>query len=161
MKNIKIRPAVKKDTSEIFQAIKALAKYEKLEHEVVATEEMISEEVFGKNSRIKVFVAEMEDGKIAGISLVFYSFSTFLGRKGIYLEDLFVYPEFRGKGIGKALLKNLAKICVSEKLGRLEWSVLDWNKPAIDFYESVGAGAQDGWTVYRLSGDSLKTFADQ
>lgn len=156
---LQIRKAQKSDTSVILNFIKLLAEYEKLAHEVIASEELLAEQVFGEKSPVQVLIAELDE-KPVGFALYFYNFSTFLGRKGIYLEDLFVLPETRGQGVGKRLLQALAAQAVAEGCGRVEWSVLDWNKPAIDFYKSIGAQPMDEWTVYRLTGDSLQAFAN-
>lgn len=155
---LQIRKALATDCALILEFIKGLAEYEKLSHEVVATHELLHENLFGPQPKAEVLIAEW-DGKPAGFALFFHNFSTFLGRPGIYLEDLFVLPALRGHGIGKALLKHLAQIAVERNCGRLEWSVLDWNKPAIDFYVSIGAGPMDEWTMYRLTGEKLKSFA--
>ncbi|QDK45104.1 N-acetyltransferase [Bdellovibrio sp. ZAP7] len=155
---LQIRKALKSDISTILNFIKLLADYEKLSHEVVATPQLLEEQIFGDKSPVQVLIAEL-DSKPVGFALYFYNFSTFLGRKGIYLEDLFVLPETRGQGVGKSLLQALAVQAVAEGCGRVEWSVLDWNKPAIDFYKSIGAGPMDEWTVYRLTGENLKAFA--
>jgi GNAT superfamily N-acetyltransferase len=152
-----IRSAQPGDEALVLSFIRALAEYEKLLDSVVATEESVRAALFGPNPRVFCDIAEC-DGKPAGFALWFYNYSTFLARHGIYLEDLFVKPEFRGRGIGKALLVNLAARAVREGCGRLEWSVLNWNKPSIDFYESLGARPLDGWTVYRLTGDALKAL---
>ena len=147
------RFADKKDCGKILDFIKQLAEYEKMSDEVVATEELLQEWIFEKQKAEVIFALENE--KEVGFALFFHNFSTFLGRAGIYLEDLFVLPEYRGKGYGKGLLKQLAKIAVERGCGRLEWSCLDWNKPSIDFYLSLGAVPMDEWTVYRLTGDTL------
>lgn len=152
-----IRFATKKDTDLILDFIKDLAKYEELENEVVATPEILKEWIFEKKKAEVLFA--IDEGKEVGFALFFHNFSTFLGRSGIYLEDLFVLPEYRGKGHGKALLKELARITVERGCGRLEWCCLDWNKPSIDFYLSLGAKPLDDWTVYRMTGDELKNFA--
>ena len=146
---INIRPATKKDISIIRELIHDLAVYERLEHEMIATEDDLRKTIFEQNCA-EVFIAEW-DGKAAGFSLFFQNYSTFLGKPGIYLEDLFVKPDFRGLGIGSALLINLARIAKQRGCGRFEWSVLDWNTPAIDFYKSLGAEMMDGWTTCRLS----------
>lgn len=156
--SLNIRKAEIIDADLILEFIKGLAEYEKLSHEVVATSELLRETLFGPEAKAEVLIAEW-NGKPAGFALYFHNFSTFLGRPGIYLEDLFVLPELRGHGIGKGLLKRLAQIAVERKCGRLEWSVLDWNKPAIDFYVSLGAVPMDEWTVYRLTGERLQSFA--
>ena len=145
------------DVGAILAIINALAAYEHMEDEVVATEELLTEWLFEKK-KAEVLLAQ-EDGEVVGMALFFHNFSTFLGRAGIYLEDLFVKPEHRGKGYGKGLLKQLAKIAVERGCGRLEWSCLDWNQPSIDFYLSMGAVPMDGWTVYRLTGETLEAAA--
>ncbi|MBQ2284494.1 MAG: GNAT family N-acetyltransferase [Clostridia bacterium] len=147
------RFANKKDCGKILDFIKQLAEYENMSSDVVATEELLKEWIFEKQKAEVIFALENE--KEVGFALFFHNFSTFLGRAGIYLEDLFVLPEYRGKGYGKGLLKQLAKIAVERGCGRLEWSCLDWNKPSIDFYLSLGAVPMDEWTVYRLTGDTL------
>lgn len=156
---MQIHKATKKDIPAIFQFIKDLAEYEKLSHEVVATEEGLKEALFGQNSYAKVLIAYDQDLPV-GFALYFYNFSTFLGKPGIYLEDLFVKPEFRGEGFGKALLVKLAQIAIEEGCGRVEWSVLNWNKPSIDFYESIGAKPMDEWTVFRLTGNDISQLAN-
>jgi len=155
---MEFRFATPEDTGIILHFIHQLAIYEKLDHEVVATEQLLREWIFQKG-KAKVLFA-LIDGKEVGIALYCYNFSTFLGRAGIWLEDLFVLPEYRGRGCGKELLKRLARITVAEGCGRLEWYCLDWNKPSIDFYLSVGAKPMDEWTTYRLQGDTLKQFAE-
>ena len=150
---MEFRFADKNDCGKILDFIKQLAEYEKMSDEVVATEELLQEWIFEKQKAEVIFAVENE--KEVGFALFFHNFSTFLGRAGIYLEDLFVLPEYRGKGYGKGLLKQLAKITVERGCGRLEWSCLDWNKPSIDFYLSLGAVPMDEWTVYRLTGDTL------
>ena len=139
--------------------IKQLAHYEKLDNQVIATEELLSTWIF-KENKAKVLFAEFQ-GKKIGFALFFYNFSTFLGKAGIYLEDLFILPEFRGKGYGKDLLKKLAQTVVKEGCGRLEWSCLDWNKSSIDFYLSLDAKPLEDWTIYRLTGDPLKKLAEE
>lgn len=155
---IDYRFATVDDTNLILDFIKQLAKYEKLGNEVVATEELLKEWIFEKGKAEVVFALEGE--KEVGFALFFHNFSTFLGRSGIYLEDLFVLPEFRNKGYGKGLLKILAKITVERGCGRLEWCCLDWNKPSIDFYRSLGAVPMDEWTIYRLTGDTLLNLSE-
>lgn len=152
------RFAGEQDTGTILHFITQLAVYEKMEDQVVATEEILREWIFEKGKAEVIFA--LEDGKEVGFALFCYNFSTFLGRAGIWLEDLFVLPEYRGKGYGKGLLKQLAKITVERGCGRLEWYCLDWNQPSIDFYRSFGAVALDDWTTYRLSGDTLKKMAE-
>lgn len=155
---IEIRRANENDSQLIFTFIEALADYEKLSHEVVTTPEELKKELFHKEKAPEVVFA-MLDKKEVGFALFFQSFSTFLGRPGIYLEDLFVFPEYRGRGIGKKLLTHLAKLAIERGNGRLEWSVLDWNTPAIEFYKSLGAESMDGWTVNRVSSDALINLA--
>ena len=149
-----IRKAERSDVKTILEFIKGLAVYEKLENEVVATEELLCEWLFDKK-KANVLIAEA-DGKPAGFALYFYNFSTFLGRAGIYLEDLFVLPEYRGKGFGKGLITKLADIALEEGCGRLEWSCLDWNTPSINFYKSIGAFPMEDWTVYRMTVPEMK-----
>lgn len=151
------RFAEKKDIPTILYFIKELAKYEKMSDQVVATEELLTEWIFEKK-KAEVILA-VENGIEVGFALFFHNFSTFLGRAGIYLEDLFIKPEYRHKGYGKGLLKQLAKIAVERKCGRLEWACLDWNKPSIDFYLSLGAQPMSDWTVYRITGDTLINMA--
>lgn len=158
-KEISFRFATKDDCTLILQFIKELAIYEKMEDEVVATKELLDEWIFEKNKAEVLFA--MKDGKEVGFALFFHNFSTFLGRSGIYLEDLFVKPEFRCYGIGKGILTKLAQITVERGCGRLEWCCLDWNKPSIDFYLSLGAKQMEDWTVYRVTGDTLKQLAEK
>lgn len=157
MSNLEIRYAEEKDTAVILGFIRELAEYENMLDDVVATEALLREWIFEKK-KAEVILA-VEDGKEVGFALFFHNFSTFLGRAGIYLEDLYVKPEFRGRGYGKALLKKLAEIAVERGCGRLEWSCLDWNRPSIDFYLSLDAVPMDEWTVYRLTGDTLLKMA--
>ena len=158
MNELTFRMAVPGDEHTILDIILELARYEKLEHEVVATPELLHEWLFEKE-KAEVLLAEV-DGIVVGSALFFHNFSTFLGRAGIYLEDLFVRPEYRGRGYGKALLQKLASITVERGCGRLEWSCLDWNQPSIDFYtKRMRAVPMDGWTVYRLTGETLKEAA--
>lgn len=145
------------DCEVILMFIKALADYEKMADQVVATEALLKEWIFEKKKAEVLFVCD--DHREVGFALFFHNFSTFLGRAGIYLEDLFVLPEYRGKGYGRALLKKLAQITAERGCGRLEWACLDWNKPSIDFYLSLGAVSMDEWTVYRLTGDTLTEMA--
>jgi GNAT superfamily N-acetyltransferase len=152
---LRLRTAGPDDAPLVFDFICGLARYEKLEHEVVATPEGIAETLFGPHPVAEVLIAEWR-GEPAGFALFFPNYSTFLGRPGMYLEDLFVLPEFRGHGIGKALLAHLAGISVKRGYGRLDWSVLDWNEPAIRFYRRIGARGLDEWTQYRLDGDALQ-----
>ena len=157
MNNTQFRFATEQDTALILDFIKALAEYERMSDQVVATEEILREWIFEKKKAEVIFA--LENGTEVGFALFFHNFSTFLGRAGIYLEDLFVRPENRGRGHGKALIKELARITVERGCGRLEWSCLDWNKPSIDFYLSLGATPMDEWTIYRLSGERLNDFA--
>lgn len=152
------RFAERKDVPLILYFIKELADYEKMLDEVVATEEILEQWLFEKNKAEVIF--SMEDGVETGFALFFHNFSTFLGRSGVYLEDLYVRPEYRGKGYGKGLLKKLAEIAVERGCGRLEWWCLDWNRPSIDFYLSLGAQPMEDWTVYRIAGDTLKQLAE-
>ncbi len=156
--DFKITWAEEQDIPTILNFIKELAKYEKLEHEAVATAESMKKNLFGERKFAEVIFLE-ESSKKVGFALFFHSFSTFLGVPGLYLEDLFVLPEYRGKGYGKRLLSELAKIAVDRECGRLEWSVLDWNKPAIELYLSMGSKPMDEWTVHRVTGDTLKKLA--
>ena len=153
-----IRPAEEKDCGIILDFIRGLAEYERMSDQVVATEELLREWIFEKK-KVEVLIA-CEGEKPVGFALFFHNFSTFLGRAGIYLEDLFVFPEYRGRGNGRALLKRLAQITVERGCGRLEWACLDWNKPSIDFYLSLGAVPMEEWTVYRLTGDTLNAMAE-
>ena len=152
------RVAEKKDVPLILDFIIELAKYEKMLDQVVATEELLNDWIFDKNKAEVIFA--MENGKEVGFALFFHNFSTFLGRAGIYLEDLYVKPEYRGKGYGRGLLKKLAAIAIERECGRLEWSCLDWNKTSIDFYISMGAEPMEEWTVYRIAGDTLREMAE-
>lgn len=152
------RLGMPEDTPLILHFIHELAAYEKMEAEVVATEELLREWIFEKQKAEVLFI--LEEGAEVGFALFFHNFSTFLGRAGLYLEDLFVYPEHRGKGYGKALIKELARIAVNRGCGRLEWSCLDWNQPSIDFYRSLGAVPMDEWTVFRVAGETLKQLAE-
>jgi len=153
-----IRPVRAGEAALVLQFVRELAEYEKLLHEVDATEAMIDAALFGPQPRIFCDLAEW-DGAPVGFALWFLNFSTFSGRSGIYLEDLFVRPAFRGKGIGKALMVHLARRCVMEGWARLQWSVLDWNAPSIEFYKSLGGVLMDEWTVVRVSGDALTRLA--
>ena len=155
---VTVRKAVRGDAALILDFIRKLARYEKLEHEAVLSVEDIENSLFCDAPRSFCLIAELA-GKPVGFALYFYNFSTFLGRHGIYLEDLFVEESARGEGAGKALLSALAKIAVQENLGRLEWSVLDWNAPSIAFYKSLGAKPMDEWTVFRLTGEPLRELA--
>jgi GNAT superfamily N-acetyltransferase len=156
--NASIRPARVADRDLIYAFIRELAEYERLLDQVDATASDIERDLFGPSPRVFCDIAEA-DGAPAGFALWFYNYSTFRGRYGIYLEDLFVRPAFRGRGLGKALLIQLAKRAVAEKCSRVEWSVLDWNEPSIAFYKSLGAKAMDAWTIFRLSDDALHQLA--
>ncbi|HYW09130.1 MAG TPA: GNAT family N-acetyltransferase [Longimicrobium sp.] len=155
---LRIRPALPADVPLILHFIRRLAEYERLAGEVVATEAILRDSLFGARPAAEVVIAEWE-GAPAGFALFFHNFSTFLGRPGLYLEDLFVEPEQRGRGIGRALLGHLARVAAERGCGRLEWSVLDWNGDAIRFYRSLGAEPMDDWTVYRVTGDALAALA--
>lgn len=157
--NLNIRSATHNDVPVILGFIKALAEYEKLTHEVVATEDSLRATLFGEKTFAEVVIGYAENGIPAGFALFFHNYSTFLSKPGIYLEDLFVKPEFRGKGYGKSLLIYLARLAEERQCGRLEWSVLDWNTPAIDFYKSLGAKPMDEWTMFRVTGEALTTLA--
>ena len=155
---LSIRPATVADVPLVRELIEGLAEYERLRHECHATEELLHTALFGERPYAEVVIAEHR-GEAAGFALFFHNFSTFLTRPGIYLEDLFVRPEHRGHGVGKALLQHLASLAVQRGCGRLEWAVLDWNESAIGFYRKLGAVPQDEWTVYRVSGDALYELA--
>lgn len=159
MSDIIFRPALPEDCPLILSFIKALAEYEKMSDQVVATEELLKEWIFEKGKAEVIF--PVVDGEEVGFALFFHNFSTFLGRAGIYLEDLFIKPEHRGKGYGKATLQQLGRIALERGCGRLEWACLDWNRPSIDFYLSLGAKPMDEWTVYRLAGDSLRELENK
>ena len=153
-----IRSATEDDVPLILTLIKELAEYERLSHEVVATEEMLRDSLFGERRVAEALLGYLEDDP-AGFALFFHNFSTFLGKPGIYLEDLYVRPEFRSAGVGRALLVHLAGLAKERDCGRLEWSVLDWNEPAIGFYKGIGASPVSGWTVYRVAGEALEVLA--
>ena len=157
MKAMTFRMAAEEDCALILRFIRALAAYEKMSDQVVATEELLQEWIFQKRKAEVLFVCE--DNAEVGFALFFHNFSTFLGRAGIWLEDLFVLPEYRGKGYGRALLAKLARITEERGCGRLEWSCLNWNQPSIGFYRSLGAAPMDEWTTYRLTGDTLLEMA--
>ena len=158
MDDVRIVPARADDVPVILRMIKGLAEYEQLSHEVVATEESLRASLFGANPAAEVVLAYVGREPI-GFALYFHNFSTFLGRAGLYLEDLFVVPSWRGKGIGRTLLGYVASVAVERACGRMEWSVLDWNQPAIGFYQGLGAQPMSDWTVYRLTDESLKRLA--
>ena len=157
MDSLHLRYAAPEDVPQILRFIRELAKYEHMENEVVATEELLYEWLFVKQ-KAEVLIGEAE-GKAVGFALFFHNFSTFLGRAGIYLEDLYVKPEFRGRGFGRAFLARLAATAVERGCGRLEWWCLDWNRPSIEFYLSLGAVPMSDWTVYRICGDTLSELA--
>ena len=154
---ISLRPAVPEDVPLVLALINELAEYERLAHEVRATEDDIREALFGSRPHAEVVIGEY-DGEGVGFALFFHNFSTFLGRPGIYLADLYVRPAMRGRGIGKALLAHLARLAVERRCGRLEWSVLDWNEPSIAFYRSLGARPMEEWSVYKLTGEALEAL---
>jgi GNAT superfamily N-acetyltransferase len=158
--SISLRSATRDDVPVIAELIRGLARFEKLEREVVMTEELLAAGLFGDRPYAEVVLAE-DAGRPVGFALFFHNFSTFLGRPGIYLEDLFVLPERRGQGIGRMLLAHLARLAVERGCGRLEWAVLDWNKEAIKFYERLGARPNSDWTVYRIAGEALSGLARQ
>lgn len=153
-KRLLIRRAEKSDIPDILKLIKELAEYEILLHEVVTTEKHLEKVIFGEKKFVEVLIAEF-DGELAGQTIFFHNFSTFVGRPGLYIEDLYVRPHFRGKGIGKALLNEVIKLAKERDCGRVEWVVLDWNQPAIDFYKSIGAKPLDEWTIFRLTEDKF------
>lgn len=155
---IRIRPATLADTALILVLIRELAEYEKLAHEAVADEAGLVAQLFGPTPRAEVLISEV-GGEPAGFALFFHNFSTFVGKPGLYLEDVFVRPAFRGLGLGKGLMVRLAQIALERDCARFEWSVLDWNTPAIDFYRSLGAVGMDDWTVQRVSGEALRALA--
>lgn len=160
VKDCYLRFAQPEDVPLILAFIRGLAEYEKMADEVVATEQLLKEKLFGEQQYAEVLLAFYQE-ESAGFALFFHNFSTFEGRPGIYLEDLFVEPEFRGKGIGTALLKSLAQLTIERDCARLEWSVLNWNTPAIDFYNSLSADPLDEWTTYRLTGYALQRLAEE
>ena len=155
---LSIRPATAEDVPLIRQLIAELAEYERLADAAVATDDSLREQLFGAHPAAEVLIGEV-DGEAAGFALFFHNFSTFLGKRGLYLEDLFVRPAFRGSGLGRHLMASLARIAVQRDCGRFEWSVLDWNAPAIGFYRTLGASGMDDWTVQRLEGDALRALA--
>jgi GNAT superfamily N-acetyltransferase len=155
-----IRKAEKSDAPLILSFIKEIANYEKLSHEVTATEKDIQENLFGDVKYAEVLIAEYENEPV-GYALFFYNFSTFTGKPGIYLEDLFIKPKYRGKGIGKTLLLRLIEIAKDKNCGRVEWCVLDWNEPAINFYKNLGAVPMDGWSIFRVTEDKFEKILDK
>lgn len=158
--SLRIDPATEHDVPLILKFIQALAEYERLAHECVADEATLRETLFGSRRYAEVVIARYNN-EPAGFALFFHNYSTFLARPGIYLEDLFVYPQYRGKGIGKALMVYLAQQAVERKCGRFEWWVLDWNEPAIEFYKKLGAVPMSDWTVFRLTGEALQRLAEK
>lgn len=160
MNPLSIRPAGITDSELILHFIRELAIYEKAEHEVLATIETIAATIFSKDSHVNALICE-QSGQAVGIAIYFFNYSTWLAKSGLYLEDLYVSPEHRGKGAGKLLLKKMAQIAIQKDCGRFEWSCLDWNKPSRDFYQSIGAKSQDEWVGYRMSGQTLIDFAEQ
>jgi GNAT superfamily N-acetyltransferase len=155
-----IQPAAERDVPVILDLIKGLAEYEQLSHEVVATEESLRESLFGPRRTAEVLLG-YAGAEAVGFAVFFHNYSTFLGRPGIYLEDLFVAPKWRRRGLGTQLLRYIARLAVERNCGRLEWAVLDWNEPAIAFYKKLGARAMDEWTVYRVTGDALEKLASE
>ena len=157
---VRLRPAAREDAGQILSFIRELAEYEKLAHEAVADETILVAQLFGDHPAAEVIIADV-DGQPAGFALFFHNFSTFLGQRGLYLEDLFVRPQFRGLGLGKRLMTYLARLAIERNCGRFEWAVLDWNDPAIRFYRSLGAIGQEEWTVQRVTGAALQRLAAQ
>ncbi|MCU1347631.1 MAG: ats [Acidobacteria bacterium] len=157
--DLTIRPATEADVPLILTLIRDLARYEKLEHEVVATGEQLRESLFGARRHVEVLIGDADDEPAVCFALFFHNFSTFLGRPGIYLEDLYVKPHVRGRGYGKKLLARLARVAKERNCGRFEWAVLDWNEPAIGFYKSLGAKPVDEWTIFRVTGEALDALA--
>jgi GNAT superfamily N-acetyltransferase len=155
----RIEPATERDVPTILSMIRALADYEQLSQDVTTTEAELRRALFGPHPAAEVLIA-YADAEAAGFAVFFHNFSTFLGKPGLYLEDLFVRPEFRGRGYGRQLLQRLAQIALERRCGRMEWAVLDWNEPAIGFYKSLGARPMDEWTVYRLTGHALTDLAN-
>ena len=160
MSEIRIERATARDVSLILSLIKALAEYERLADQAVATDAVLRESLFGPQARAEVAIA-YAGGEAVGFAVWFHNYSTFLGRAGLYLEDLFVVPQWRGRGIGRQLLAYVARVAVARRCGRMEWSVLNWNEPAIRFYRRMGARAMDEWTVYRLTGETLTRLASE
>ncbi|WP_298768721.1 GNAT family N-acetyltransferase [uncultured Shewanella sp.] len=160
MEPLFIRQAQTSDAALILHFVRELAIYEKAEHEVLATEETLKKSMFSSNSHVNALICE-QDGQALGMAIYFYNYSTWLAKPGLYLEDLYVSPEHRGKGAGKLLLKKMAQIALQNNCGRFEWSCLDWNKPSRDFYHSIGAKSQDEWVGYRMSGQTLIDFAEK
>jgi GNAT superfamily N-acetyltransferase len=156
---VRLRSATETDVPAILALIEALAEYERLRDDCVATEDRLRSSLFGPRPAAEVILAEMADGSVAGFALFCSNYSTFLAQPGIWLEDLFVYPQFRGHGIGKRLLAHLARLAIDRDCGRVEWAVLDWNTPSIGFYESLGARGMTDWTTFRLTGDAITALA--
>ena len=156
---VRIEPATDRDVPVLLSLIQSLADYERLSHQVVATEARLRESLFGERPAAEAAIA-YADGRHAGYAVWFHTFSTFIGKRGLYLEDVFVLPEFRGRGIGRALLGHVAQVAVARDCGRLEWAVLDWNEPAIGFYRRIGAGPVEGWSIFRIMGDPLQALAE-
>lgn len=156
---LRITSATAADTPIILALIRELAEFERLLNEVTATEDQLRETLFGQRRSAEVVIARVDD-EVAGFALFFHNYSTFLAKSGLYLEDLFVRPKFRGQGTGEALLRHLARIAVERNCGRLEWSVLDWNQRAIDFYKALGAKPLDDWTMFRVTGEALAKLAE-
>ncbi len=156
---LEIRQATAQDAALILRLVTELAIYEKAENEVIASKSDIEDSLFGSDSTTSAVICNINNEPI-GFAVYFYNYSTWLGKRGLYLEDLYISPEYRRAGAGKALLKHLAKIAISKNCGRFEWSVLDWNEPAIQFYQSIGAESQDEWVAYRLTGKALEQFAN-
>lgn len=159
MTSFVIRPATEQDVPVVLSFIRQLAEYERLLDQAVVTEAALRDSLFGPNRHAEVLLA-FADHKPVGFAVFFHNFSTFLGRSGLYLEDLFVLPDMRGKGYGKALLVELARIARERKCGRFEWAVLDWNEPSIEFYKKLGAAPMDEWTIFRVTGDALERLAN-
>ena len=157
--DVRIEPAREGDAPLILRLIKSLAEYERLSDEVVATEATVRASLFGDDPKAEAVIA-YAGGEPVGFAVWFHNYSTFVSRHGLYLEDLFVLPEWRGRGIGRALLRHLARVAVARGCGRMEWAVLDWNEPAIRFYENLGARPMNEWTVFRVTGDALKRLAE-
>jgi len=159
MSGIVIRQATSADANLILKFVRELAIYEKAEHEVIATEADIRMSLFDNGSTTSAVICSLDD-VVVGFAVYFFNYSTWLGKHGLYLEDLYVSPDYRNTGVGKALLKHLAQVALSRNCGRFEWGVLDWNEPAIQFYQAIGAEPQDEWVTYRLAGTALEAFAD-
>ncbi len=158
MSKLQIKPATENDLAQVLSFIQQLADYEKLRDKCVATEEVLRESLFGSKRHAEILIAYWEDRPV-GFAVFFHNFSTFLGLPGLYLEDLFVIPEMRGRGIGRSLLSRLAEIACQRNCGRLEWAVLDWNEPSIQFYKNLGAVPMDDWTTFRVTGEALRKLA--